>query len=167
MAAHLSPECLPAPILLQPVLPRQHIVGIQWEEGWVYGTEGLGERQPASGKQLHPCPSACREPQPHSDAGVCRGDGRESPDTRKPAGNAAGPARQLRREQDRGCPGRCHQCPHSSVRAQPFPRALLQPRTGAAPLTDTARAQGRKQCSKAPTKPNCARPALGTGKSMG
>lgn len=35
------------------------------------------------------------------------------------------------------------------------------------PPTDTVWAQGRKQGSEALTKPDCARPALGTGRSMG
>lgn len=83
MAAHPSPERLPAPILVQPVLPRQHIVGIQWEEGWVYGTEGLGERQPGSEKQLHSCPSACREPMAPQQHRYLPWDRQESPDTRK------------------------------------------------------------------------------------
>jgi len=38
-----GPEFSPAPILVQRVLPRQHIVEIQWEEGWVCSTKGLGE----------------------------------------------------------------------------------------------------------------------------
>jgi len=92
---------------------------------------------------------------------VRRGDGRASPAARTPAGNTVGPARQPRWEQGRGCPARSRQGSPS------LPRASLQHCAGAAPPADPTWAQGRKQGSEAPPKRDCARPALGTGRSMG
>lgn len=127
MAARPSPECSPAPILVQPVLPRQHIVGIQWEEGWVYGTEGLGERQLVCGKRLHPCLSACRDSMAPQQHWRLLWRWMRVPRCTETSWKHSGTSKGAVVERGRGCSARCHWCPCSRCRGSALPEGPSSP----------------------------------------
>lgn len=152
MAARPSPESCPLLFLSRRHFPSRTLLGFNGRKGG-FTAPKVSQKGAGSGKRLHPCPSACRNPQPCGNAGAWTGVPRHTKTAGSATGDGAG----------RGLPAGCHQCPNCHRQGSVLPQGI----TPAASPTDSAWARGRKWGSEAPPKPDCARPALGTRGSMG